>query len=173
MNETDRSPHVDLAVMAIEHYVNSREVLAPPAELPEELCVRAGCFVSLKEFGQLRGCIGTIEPTQLTIALEIVHNGISAATHDPRFEPVRPEELPHLVCSVDVLAPAEQINDICELDPVRYGVIVQSGSRRGLLLPNLEGVDTADYQVEIACRKACISPDEPISLYRFEVKRYY
>ncbi|MDO8683873.1 MAG: AmmeMemoRadiSam system protein A [Armatimonadota bacterium] len=173
MSEDERSFHVDLAMRAIEAYLSSRKILEPPGELPMELCGQAGAFVSLKKFGQLRGCIGTIGPTQPNIALEIIHNGISAATRDPRFDPVCPEELPLLSCSVDVLMPPEPVNDVCELDPLTYGVIVEHGYRRGLLLPNLEGVDTVDYQIEIACRKASIRPDDPFKLYRFEVKRYY
>jgi hypothetical protein len=158
---------------AISEYVCSRCIIEPPADLPPELQQQAGTFVSLKKFGQLRGCIGTIEPTQPNVALEIVRNAVSSATRDPRFDPVTPEELAHLVCSVDVLEAAEPIADTCELDPLRYGVIVECGHRRGLLLPNLEGVDTAEYQVEIACRKAGIHPNDSFNLCRFEVKRYY
>jgi len=160
-------------MQAIEEYIRSRRIIEPPADLPPEMLERAGAFVSLKKSGQLRGCIGTIEPTQPSVALEIIHNGISAATRDPRFDPVTATELHLLVCSVDILAPPEPVDDVCELDPIRYGVIVECGYKRGLLLPNLDGVDTAHYQVQIACRKAGILPDEPISMYRFEVKRYY
>ena len=173
MTEGEKSFHVELAMRAIGEYVSRRRIIEPSTDLPRELRQQAGTFVSLKKFGQLRGCIGTIEPTQANVALEIVHNAISAATRDPRFEPIVPEELPHLVCSVDVLEAPEPINGMSELDPLRYGVIVECDSRRGLLLPNLEGVDTAEYQVEIACRKAAIHLDDPFKLYRFEVKRYY
>jgi AmmeMemoRadiSam system protein A len=168
----ERSIYVQLAIKAIDAYVSSRRVLQPPSEILSELCGRAGCFVSLKKYGQLRGCIGTIEPTQPTVAHEIVHNGINAATRDPRFEPVQPDELEHIVCSVDVLMSPEAVTDVCQLDPIRYGVIVESGYKRGLLLPNLEGVETVDYQLEIVRRKACILPSDPCQLYRFEVKRY-
>jgi AmmeMemoRadiSam system protein A len=169
----ERSFHVQLALKAIDAYVSSRRVIHPPPDVPEELCGRAGCFVSLKKFGQLRGCIGTIEPTQATVGYEIVHCGINAATRDPRFDPVKPDELADLVCSVDVLMPPEAIADACELDPYKFGVIVESGYKRGLLLPNLDGVDTVDYQLEIVRRKACILPSDVCQLYRFEVKRYY
>jgi MEMO1 family protein len=173
MGKDERSFHVMLAMRAIDEYVRSRRVIEPPDDLPPDLCGRAGTFVSLKKHGQLRGCIGTIEPTRPNIALEIINNGICAATSDPRFEPVTPDEIEQLTCSVDVLMPSEPINDVSELDPLRYGVIVECGYKRGLLLPNLEGVDTAEYQIEIACRKACIMPDDAVSLYRFEVKRFY
>ncbi|OFX13736.1 MAG: AmmeMemoRadiSam system protein A, partial [Armatimonadetes bacterium RBG_16_58_9] len=132
---------------------------------------QAGAFVCLKIDGELRGCIGTIEPSYDSLAEEIVANAISAATRDPRFLPVEPNELPELECSVDVLSPPEPVADKSELDPKVYGVIVESGGGRGLLLPDLEGVDTVDDQVDIARRKAFISPNEPIKLYRFRVIR--
>jgi AmmeMemoRadiSam system protein A len=134
---------------------------------------RTSTFVSLHDRrGNLRGCIGTIEPQQPTVAQEVIQNAISAATRDPRFPPVQPEELEDLDVKVDVLTEPELIDSQDQLDPKRYGVIVESGWRRGLLLPDLEGVDTVEYQLEIAMRKAGIRPDEPIELYRFEVKRY-
>jgi len=133
---------------------------------------RAGVFVSLKLDGSLRGCIGTISPTTASIADEIIRNAISAGTEDPRFPPVSEDELPRLIYSVDVLGEAEKIESLDELDPVRYGVIVTKGHRRGLLLPNLEGVDTAEEQVSIALRKAGISPNENYQLERFEVVRH-
>ncbi|MDO8585736.1 MAG: AmmeMemoRadiSam system protein A [Armatimonadota bacterium] len=173
MSNGERSFHVQLALDAIRVYICSRRVYKPPPDLPVEMTRKAGCFVSLKKLGQLRGCIGTIEPTQSSVAFEIVHNGINAATRDPRFEPVTQDEIDHLICSVDVLMSPEPVMDVCQLDPVRYGVILESGYKRGLLLPNLEGVDTVDYQIEIARRKACIGPDDVCKMYRFEVKRYY
>jgi uncharacterized protein (TIGR00296 family) len=106
------------------------------------------------------------------VAQEVIRNAISAATRDPRFPPVRPEELDHLDVKVDVLTEPEPVQSTDQLDPKRYGVIVQCGWRRGLLLPDLEGVDTVEYQVDIARRKAGIGPQEPVQLYRFEVKRY-
>ena len=133
---------------------------------------RAGTFVSLHDSRGLRGCIGTIEPQQPAVAQEIIQNAISAATRDPRFPPVQPEELESLDIKVDVLSEPEPIDSMDQLDPKRYGVIVESGWRRGLLLPDLEGVDTVKEQVDIAMRKAGIRPGEPIKLHRFEVKRY-
>lgn len=133
---------------------------------------RAGAFVSIKKFGELRGCIGTTAPTAPTLAEEIMRNAISAGCSDPRFPPVEPRELPDLVYSVDVLGSPEPVSDKASLDPARYGVIVRSGNRSGLLLPDLAGVDTVDEQLAIACRKAGIRPDEAYSIRRFEVTRY-
>jgi AmmeMemoRadiSam system protein A len=135
---------------------------------------RAGAFVTIHKHGTLRGCIGTIEPTQDNVAKEVIQNAISAAIHDPRFPPITPEELADLDIKVDVLSEPEPVDGLEELDPRHYGVIVKSARdrRKGLLLPDLEGVDTVEYQVDIARRKAGIWPDEPIELYRFEVVRY-
>jgi AmmeMemoRadiSam system protein A len=141
--------------------------------LPEELQKPAGVFVSLKKQGQLRGCIGTILPTQANAATEIIRNAVSAATADPRFPRVQPVELEQLEVSVDILGEPERIDSISKLDPRRYGVIVRRGSRSGVLLPDLEGVDTVEAQVSIACSKAGIHPDEPIEMYRFKVVRYH
>ena len=130
-------------------------------------------FVSLHEDGELRGCIGTISPVTGSVADEIVRNGVAAASEDPRFPPVRPDELDALAYSVDVLFPPEPVDSPAELDPVRYGVIVAKGYRRGLLLPNLEGVDTVEQQLSIAKRKAGIDPaDDDVRLERFEVVRH-
>ncbi len=162
---------VRLAIDAIQLYVEKRQTLAPPEPLDEEMKGKAGVFVSLKKEGELRGCIGTFIPTQPNIAQEIIQNAISAAAKDPRFAPVGEEELDELSYSVDVLsAPVEA--DIGELDPARYGVIVESGWKKGLLLPDLEGVDTVEEQVSIARSKAGIGAGEPVKLYRFEVKRH-
>jgi hypothetical protein len=164
---------VELARKTIENYVREERTTEPPEELLPEMQGRAGTFVSLHDSrGNLRGCIGTIEPQRPTVAQEVIQNAISAATRDPRFPPVQTEELEGLDVKVDVLTEPEPIDSTEQLDPKRYGVIVESGWRRGLLLPDLEGVDTVEYQVEIAMRKAGIRPDEPVQLYRFEVKRY-
>jgi AmmeMemoRadiSam system protein A len=167
-------PLVQLARETIENYVRHRKIIQPPKELTPEMERQAGTFVSIHKHGMLRGCIGTIEPTQANVALEVIQNAISAATRDPRFPPIRPEELADLDIKVDVLSEPEPVESMEELDPKRYGVIVQSAKdwRRGLLLPDLEGVDTVEYQVDIARRKAGIGPGEPIKLYRFEVVRY-
>ena len=170
--ETD--PHIALARLSVETYVKTgRAAKLPDDVAPELLARRAGVFVSLHEHGELRGCIGTISATTGSIAEEIVQNGISACSRDPRFPAVRPEELDYLDYSVDVLGEAEPISSPAELDPVRYGVIVTKGWKRGLLLPNLEGVDTVAYQIEIAKRKAGIDPaDDDVDLERFEVVRH-
>jgi AmmeMemoRadiSam system protein A len=133
---------------------------------------RAGAFVSLKKYGQLRGCIGTISPAYSNIAQEIIGNAISAGTRDPRFHPVRKDELDGIVYSVDILGEPEPIESIDQLDVKRYGVIVRAGRRSGLLLPDLEGVDTPEEQVSIALRKAGIRPDENYRMERFEVVRH-
>ena len=163
-----------LARAAVETFVRSEEVLSPPRSAQTLLTTRAPCFVSLKTLsGELRGCIGTIEASRDTLAEEIIANAISAATNDPRFDPVRPEELSNLRYSVDVLFPPEEAV-LEDLDPTAYGVIVEdkSGGRRGLLLPDIPGIDNAEHQVQIAARKAGIEPGEPVRLYRFKVERF-
>lgn len=167
-------PIVKLAKDAVELYIRERKVLdITDADMTPEMRGRAGVFICLKIRGMLRGCIGTFEPTESNIAREIVRNAISAATCDPRFPCVRPEELPNIDYTVDILTPPERVLDVKELDPKRYGVIVQSGSRRGLLLPDIEGVDTVEQQISIAMQKAGIQSGSEIVLYRFEVKRYH
>ena len=167
--------YVRLARAVIENYIKNGKRISMPNDLPPEmLAQKAGAFVSLKEHGQLRGCIGTIGPMQENVAREIMHNAISAATEDPRFLSVQPDELNDLVYSVDVLGPLEDIASPAELDVKRYGVVVTKGSRRGLLLPNLAGVDTVEDQISIARQKAGIAPEETgVSLMRFEVVRHY
>jgi len=174
MKAKKESAYVKLARETIENYIKQGKIITPPLGLPEEMInQKAGVFVSLKKFGDLRGCIGTFMPTQGNIAQEIIKNVISAAVDDPRFSPVDVSELEDLSISVDVLSAPEEVKDISQLDPKKYGVIVSSGYKKGLLLPDLEGVDTAEYQIDIATRKAGIYPDEKVELYRFEVKRYF
>jgi AmmeMemoRadiSam system protein A len=168
------STPVQLARESIVFYLKTSRIMKQPEHLSAELTQnQAGVFVSLKKDGNLRGCIGTFLPTQDNIALEIIENAVSAATRDPRFPPVTMEEVDFLSISVDILSPPEEVDDISLLDPRKYGVIVSSGFKKGLLLPNLEGVNSAEYQIEIAKRKAGIFPGEKIQLSRFEVKRYY
>jgi AmmeMemoRadiSam system protein A len=162
---------LNLAKEAVETYVKEKRVITPQ-NIPEELKRRAGVFVTIKKHGELRGCIGTIQGTQPNIAYEIVQNAISSATQDPRFPPVREEELPYLEYSVDILNPPERVIDISQLDPKVYGVIVERGWQRGLLLPDLEGVDTVEEQLRIASLKAGLSLDEVENIYRFTVTRY-
>lgn len=171
MNNKEMHPLVKLAKKAVESYVKDHSIVKAEAVTPE-MNARAGVFVSLKKHGQLRGCIGTFEPMQSNVAEEIVQNAISAAVRDPRFNPVRPEELGDLEYSVDVLTPPEEVKSASELDPKKYGLIVQSGYRRGLLLPDLEGVKDVQMQIDICRQKGGISSNEPVKLYRFTVKRY-
>jgi AmmeMemoRadiSam system protein A/AmmeMemoRadiSam system protein B len=163
-----------LARQIIEMFVTTGDVIPAPESLSELLQRRAACFVSIKtRDGDLRGCIGTIEPEKNTLAEELIANAISAASRDPRFPPVSAAELPDLKYSVDVLSQPELVR-LEDLDPLVYGVIVedQAGVRRGLLLPNLKGIDTAAKQVEIASRKAGIPPGTEVKLWRFRAERY-
>lgn len=165
--------YVALARYAVEYYVKNKKIPSVPEDLSDELKnKKAGVFVSLKKHGNLRGCIGTIAPLRDSVAEEIIYNAISSCSDDPRFNAVTIEELEDLEYSVDELFPPEKINGKAELDPEKYGVIVSKGYRRGLLLPNLEGVDTVDYQVSIALQKAGIMPHEKYSLERFKVVRH-
>lgn len=169
----EEDAYVRLARQSIETYVKTGRAAALPEGLPEELLRRrAGVFVSLKEHGRLRGCIGTTSPTTGSVAEEIMQNAVSAAVRDPRFMPVVLDELEELVYSVDVLGKTEPIESPEQLDVKRYGVIVENGGRRGLLLPNLEGVDTVARQIAISKQKAGIAPDESVRLRRFEVVRH-
>lgn len=164
-------PLVKLAKYTVETYVRTGKVPEPP-ELTPEMMERAGVFVSLKISGLLRGCIGTFEPTKENIAKEIISNAVMSATRDPRFPPVPPEELDDLEYSVDILSKPEPVRDTEELDAKRYGVIVESGGRKGLLLPDLEGVESVEQQIDICRQKGGILPNEPVVVYKFEVKRY-
>jgi len=164
---------VRLARQTVEAFVRGSEEPSLPDDLPEELTGRrAGVFVSLKLNGKLRGCIGTTASTKNSIAEEILNNAISACSEDPRFPPVTAGELERMVYSVDVLGPTERIDSAEQLDVKRYGVIVISGFRKGLLLPNLEGVDSIEEQIKIAKRKAGIPEDERCRMERFEVVRH-
>jgi AmmeMemoRadiSam system protein A len=174
---TESHPLVALARRTIEALILRKQRIDPPEHLDAELSQPAGAFVTLHHRGRLRGCIGTIEPTEDSVAQEVIRNAISAATQDPRFDQVRPDELEELDIKVDVLSPPEPINDPDELDPKRYGLIVQSLTqswKRGLLLPDLEGIDTVEKQIYwTRHHKAGITdPDEPVQMYRFEVHRH-
>ncbi|MGQ9856360.1 MAG: AmmeMemoRadiSam system protein A [Fervidobacterium sp.] len=166
-------PFVRWAIEVIENYVLHRKKIEPHSDLPEELFKRkAGAFVTLHNLdGSLRGCIGTFSPTRENLAYEIRDNAIAAATQDPRFPPVQPNELGNIVVNVDVLSPYEPVKSIEELDPKKYGIIVQKGWRRGLLLPDIEGVDTVEEQIRIAKLKAGIYDDD-FEIFRFTVERY-
>lgn len=173
-NRFTSDPLVDLAKKSIESYVCYKKIMDVPARgLPLELInTRAGAFVSIHKLGKLRGCIGTIASTQKSLAEEIIHNAISASCRDSRFDPIEPNELALLKVNVDVLGEPEDIESAAELDVKRYGVIVTNGSRRGLLLPDIEGVDTVEQQISIAKQKAGIGLNENVTLQRFEVVRH-
>lgn len=166
------NPYVRLARQALEDYFSDTKTMVERHELPDEMIAnRCGVFVSLKQEGHLRGCIGTIFPLTDCVASEIVRNAIAAATEDPRFYPVTKDELKNLTFSVDVLStPVAAIKE--ELNPQRYGVIVSLGERRGVLLPQLEGIETVEQQLAIACQKAGIDSDQPYDIEKFEVVRY-
>jgi len=169
--EKKESPQVKLARETIESYIKTGA--SPRLEIvPAEMKVKAGAFVSIHKGKELRGCIGTIEPQEDNVALEIVRNAVSAAVADPRFEPITPDELPQLNYSVDILTEPMPVEDLKKLNPKKQGLIVESGQRRGLLLPDLEGVETVEHQYQICCAKAGIGPGEKTAQYCFEVKRY-
>ncbi|MBP5250113.1 MAG: AmmeMemoRadiSam system protein A [Lachnospiraceae bacterium] len=165
--------YVRLARASAEYFVKNGKEMQVPSDVPEELLkTRAGAFVSIHKFGRLRGCIGTILPVRDNLAEEIVRNAVSAVSEDPRFDAVRPDELRWLEINVDVLTRPERISSKDELDVKRYGVIVQQGMKRGLLLPDLDGVDTVEDQIDIARRKGNIAADADVELFRFEVVRH-
>jgi AmmeMemoRadiSam system protein A len=165
-------PLVELARKSVETFIKEGKKIAPPDPLPPEMTEKAGVFVCLKKFGELRGCIGTYLPTNECIGAEVIANAISAAIKDPRFSPVEEGELSDLSYSVDILSCPEKVDSISDLNPKKYGIIVVSGFRRGLLLPDLEGVDTVEEQLRITKMKAGILPHEEVEIFRFEVKRY-
>ena len=164
-------PLVRLAKRSVESYVKQGKVIQAKRLTPE-MKPKAGVFVSIHKGGELRGCIGTIESQRNNVAEEIIANAISSASRDPRFYPITADELGELEYSVDVLTKPKPVKSRKQLDAKRYGVIVERGGRRGLLLPDLEEVDSVDYQIDICRLKAGIAPDEPVKLYRFEVERY-
>jgi len=166
-------PYVELAKKAISDYLKGKKTPSMPSDLPPEMQKKAGVFVCLKKSGKLRGCIGTFSPSCQNIYQEIIRNAVSAANEDPRFPPVSEEELEELAYSVDVLSEPTMVHDISELDHTRYGVIVTKDFRRGLLLPDIEGVGSVQEQLKIAKLKAGINPaDEDVVIYKFTVERY-
>lgn len=164
-------PIAKLARDTVESYISDGSA-AKPEELIPEMKEQAGVFVSIHKHGQLRGCIGTFEAVKDNVAEEIIANAISSATRDPRFPQVEASELAELEYNVDILSKPEPVDGVEQLDPERYGVIVESGLKRGLLLPDLDGVDTVEKQIEICRMKAGIPFTASITLYRFEVRRY-
>ena len=172
----DSDEYVLLALRSLQNYIiNGRVIDKNDCQdlITDEMNdTKAGVFVSIHKHGKLRGCIGTILPTTGSVADEIIQNAVSACARDPRFEPIREDEIPYLEVNVDVLTKPEKISSKDELDVKKYGVIVTHGYKRGLLLPDLDGVDTIDDQIDIARRKGGIREDEPYELERFEVVRH-
>src|ERR1700690_168774 len=166
-------PYAELAKNAVEEYVRNGNILAAPEEMPADMLRRAGVFICLKVHGHLRGCIGTFQPCSKNLYQEIVRNSISASAEDPRFSLVTPNELDDIAYTVDVLSEPEKVVQLSQLDPKKYGVIVVKGPRRGLLLPDLEGVNSVEEQLRITKTKAGIPPgDEDVEILRFTVDRY-
>lgn len=157
---------------AVEGWVRTGLLAEPPRLVPPALRERSGAFVSLRAGPRLRGCIGTLAPTRVTLAHEIMASAVSAATRDPRFPPVRLDELAGLVYEVDIVGALEAVGGIGDLDPKLYGIVVESAGRRGVLLPDLQGVDSPERQVAIARVKAGLPADAPLTLYRFGVWRF-
>lgn len=165
-------PLVQLARKTIDTYVKDKKVIDPPPDLIPEMKDKAGVFVSLHRQGRLRGCIGTFAPTTENVANEIIRNAIESSTQDPRFPPMGKDELADLEISVDVLRAPEPVKSIKELDAKRFGVIIKAGMKKGLLLPDLPGVNTPEEQIGICRQKAGIGDDEPLELFKFEVRRF-
>ncbi len=173
IEENKEHPYVSLARRTIETYLETGQVIDPPQPLPKDMAEPGAVFVSLHTAnGLLRGCRGTISPTEPTLAEEIIKTAIASATDDPRFLPMTPDETGGLDIKVDVLSPLEPISDANELDEKKYGVLIKSGHRRALLLPDIEAVDSVPRQLELVRKKAGLRPDEPAELYRFTVTRY-
>jgi AmmeMemoRadiSam system protein A len=170
---TSQHPYVSLAKESIHHYLNHHEKLSCPSPLSKDLQSRSGAFVSIKKLKRLRGCIGTLEPSEPNLALEIIENALKAALHDPRFSPVTSEELQDLTYSIDVIRPLEKVSSPADLDPHIYGLVVRSNGNQGVLLPDLEGIDSTEEQIQICRSKGRIPDEVPIEMYRFRVKRFH
>ena len=170
------NPLIDLAKQAVEAYLKEGKIISPSADLPEEFSnSKAGVFVTIENHGNLRGCIGTYLPIRENIAQEIIYNAIAAATEDYRFSPIEKDELLELSFTVYILNPPELVKDIKKLDPKKYGIIIRSGLKSGLLLPDLEGVETIEKQISITCQKAGINLErekKEITIYKFTVEKY-
>ena len=167
-------PYCALAKAAVEQFIESRTIAEPPLPLPQDLQRPAACFVSIhKQSGELRGCIGTVQPMEPDLAHEVIRNAIAAASRDPRFAPLSSSELVGLDYSVDILAAPEPVGSIADLDPKQFGVLVVSGIKRGLLLPDLAGVDSAGMQLAIAMEKGRIAATEAYQVFRFRVERFH
>jgi len=165
---------IEIARRAVQAYLEERRIIpVPPDAPPEMLDKMAGVFVSIEKKGELRGCIGTYAPLKSNIVEEVIDNAIAAASRDSRFDPVEKEELPSLDFTVYVLGLPEPVENFRDLDPQKYGVLVKAGGKTGLLLPGLEGIDTSEKQISIACQKADIDPTlEDVKVYKFTADIY-
>ncbi len=181
--------YVSIAKSAVETYIKEKKVIEPSEILPKELFEkRAGVFVTIEQDKKLRGCIGTYLPTKINIVEEIINNAIAAATEDYRFESIKKEELPHLSYSVYILSEPELVENTNELNPKKFGIIVKTAPftypnenpvfdgnisfKAGVLLPDLEGINTPEEQFSIACQKAGINPErEKVFIYRFTTEK--
>lgn len=167
--------YTELAQKTIEEYINNKKIIEMPDDLPREFYFRkAGVFVTIFKGDELKGCIGTYAPTKKNIAIEIIDNAAAACSKDYRFRPVNKSDLSDLKYEVSVLSKLELIKDIEKHDPKKYGLIVRCGvGRLGLLLPDLDGINTIDEQIEICCQKGGIDPQTDIStLYFFTVEKH-
>ena len=167
-------PYVKLAIQAVRHFLLKGEILPCPDSLPNEMNRQLGTFVSIKKKinGELRGCIGTVSPNQDNLAKEIIQNAVNAATRDPRFIPIVINELDQFLFSVDVLTPLEFIDKPEQLNPKQYGLSIKYGKHQGILLPNLEGIDSVQRQIYLCLKKGNIKKNVDYQMYRFEVERY-
>ncbi len=168
----EKHPLVKLAIRSVQHFIETGNSLPCPDSLDEAMQQKAGTFVSIKKEGLLRGCIGTMAPKTNNLAEEVIRNAVRAANEDPRFDPVEKRELPSLTFSVDVLTPLEKIKDLKAHDIKRYGLAVRGGGKQGILLPDLDNIQSADQQLKICLKKGGFKYDDPYELFRFEVKRF-
>jgi AmmeMemoRadiSam system protein A len=159
-----------LGRQAIETYLRTRQLIDPPEPIPIELQSPSAVFVTLRKHGELRGCVGTVRPTEATAAHELIRYAVASAVRDPRFDPVRLDEVSALTIKVQLLDRPEPVTDIADLDPHIYGIIVRRGDRQALLLPDIEGIETAEQQVFAACQKAGIDRHAPLELERFRTR---
>ena len=170
--QTKPHPYVTLAILSVRHYLENGVPLPCPQNLTDDLLQPKGAFVSIKNGVKLRGCIGELIPTHDNLAIEIIQNAVSAASRDPRFSPVSQNELADLTFSVDVLTPLEKVEDVSQLDCKKFGLTVKAEDKQGVLLPDLEGIDSVAEQLRICLKKGGIDANESYAMYRFEVERY-
>ena len=171
----DTHPYVKLAVQAVHHFLSEGKPMPCPSPVPDGMNDQSGVYESIKKkkSNELRGSIGPDPPNQNKLAEEIIQNAVNAATRDPRFKPITIEELDQLLFSVDILTPLEPVNEPEQLNPKQHGLSITYEGRQGILLPNLEGIDTIEKQIDLCLKKGNIPKDAPFQMYRFEVERYH